>query len=55
LNLNNKQQLTTPKCSNEIKVTIKITNKTYNYSNNSYILIVSDYISVYPDHDAMDK
>jgi len=40
--------ITTVECSNEI--TITITDKNYNYSNNYEIFIISDYISVYADH-----
>jgi len=48
LNLN--KPITTLQCSNEITITIKITHKNYNYSNNYEIFIISDYISVYADH-----
>jgi len=37
--------------SSEITITITITDKNYNYSNNYRIFIISDYISVYADHD----
>jgi len=52
LNLNT--PITTVECSNEITITITITDKKYNYSNNYDIFITSDYISVYADH-AVDK
>ena len=44
----------TVECSNEITITITITDKTYNYSNRYEIFIISDYISVYTDH-GIDK
>ena len=44
----------TVECSNEIIITITITDKNYNYSNNCDIFITSDYISVYADH-TIDK
>jgi len=50
--LNSNTPITTVECSNQI--TITITDKNYNYSNNYEIFIVSDYISVYADH-AIDK
>ena len=50
MNLNT--TITTVECSSEI--TITITDKNYNYSNNYEIVIKSDYISVYTDH-AIDK
>jgi len=52
LNLNT--PITTVERSNEITITIAITDKNYNYSNNYEIFIISDYISVYVDH-AIDK
>jgi len=52
LNLNT--PITTVECSNEITITIPITDKNYDYSNNYEIFIISDYISVYADH-AIDK
>ena len=45
---------TTVECSNEITITITITDKNYNDSNNYEIFIISDYVSVYADH-AIDK
>ena len=59
MNLNT--PITTVECSNEITITITITDKNFNYSNNyeifialHKIFIASDYISVYADH-AIDK
>jgi len=52
LNLNT--PITTVECSNEITITITITDKNHNYSNNYEIFIISDYISVYADH-AIDE
>jgi len=49
-----KTSITTVECFNEIIITITITDKNYNYSNNYEIFIISDYISVYADH-AIDK
>jgi len=46
--------ITTVECSNEIAITITITDQNYDYSNNYEIFIISDYISVYADH-AIDK
>jgi len=46
--------ITTVECSKEITITITITDKYYNYSNNYEIFIISDYNSVYADH-AIDK
>ena len=46
--------MTTVECSNEITITITITDKNYHHSNNYNIFIISDYISVYADH-AVDK
>jgi len=34
-------------CSSEITITVSVTNKNYNCSNNKEIFNVSDYISVY--------
>ena len=48
MNLNT--PITTVESSNEITITIKITDKNYNYSNNYEIFIIPDYISVYDDH-----
>jgi len=44
----------TVECSNKITITITITDKKYNYSNNYEIFIISDFIYVYDDH-AIDK
>ena len=52
MNLNT--PITTVECSNEITITITITDKNYDYSNNYEIFIIPDYISVYADH-AIDK
>ena len=52
MNLNT--PITTVECSNEITITITITDKNYDYSNNYEIFIISDYISVYAHH-AVDK
>jgi len=52
LNLN--IPITTVQCSNEITMTITITVKSFNYSNNYEIFIIYDYISVYTDY-AIDK
>jgi len=52
LNLNT--PITTVECSNEITITITITDKNYDYSNNYEIFVISDYISVYADH-TIDK
>jgi len=52
LNLNT--PIMTVECSNKITITIKLTDKNYNYSNNYEIFIIADYISVYADH-AIDK
>ena len=52
MNLNT--PITTVECSNEITITITISDKNYNYSNNYDIFIISNYISVYADH-AIDK
>jgi len=52
LNLNT--PIMTVQCSNEITITITITDKNYDYSNNYEIFIISDYISVYANH-AIDK
>jgi len=52
--LNFNTPITTVECSNEITISITITDKNYNYSNNYEIFIISDYISVYADH-AADK
>jgi len=52
LNLNT--PTTTVECSKKIAITVTITDKNYNYSNNYEIFIISDYISVYADH-AIDK
>jgi len=52
LNLNT--PMTTVECSNEITITITITDKNYHHINNYNIFIISDYISVYADH-AVDK
>jgi len=52
MNLNT--PITTVECSNEITITITITDKNYDYSNNYEIFIISDYISVCADH-ALDK
>ena len=46
--------VTTVECSNEITITITITDKNYDNSNNYEIFITSDYISLYADH-AIDK
>jgi len=51
LNLNT--PITTVECSNEITITVTITDKNNNYSND-YDIFISDYISVYADH-AIDK
>jgi len=48
LNLNT--PITTIECCNEITISITISDKNYNYSNNYDIFIISDYISVYGDH-----
>ena len=52
MNLNT--PIMTVQCSNEITITITITDKNYDYSNNYEIFIISDYISVYANH-AIDK
>ena len=52
MNLNT--PITTVECSNELTITITISDKNYNYSNNYDIFIISNYISVYADH-AIDK
>jgi len=52
--LNWNTPITTAECSSKITITITITDKIYNYSNNYDIFIISDYISVYADH-AIDK
>jgi len=52
--LNSNTPITTVECSNEITITITITDKNYNFSNNYEIFIISDYISVYAEH-AIDK
>ena len=51
MNLNT--PITTVECSNEITITVTITDKNNNYSND-YDIFISDYISVYADH-AIDK
>ena len=52
MNLNT--PITTVECSNEITITITITDKNYDYSNKYEIFMISDYIFVYDDH-AIDK
>ena len=47
MNLNT--PITTVECSNEIAITVTITDKNYNYSDNYEIFIIFDYISVYVD------
>ena len=52
MNLN--KPITTVQCSNEITITITLTDKNYKYSNNYEIFIISDHIFVYADN-ATDK
>jgi len=46
--------MTPLKCSNEITITVAVTNKKYYYSNNEEIFIISKYIYVYAGH-SVDK